>query len=247
MKTIINPGYEHLREFILNLPQRFNDLGEIVYQGRNQIRIIDIDGIRLNVKSFKVPNIINRIVYGNFRESKAKRSFDYANILLQNGINTPIPVAYMEEKTFLLFKRSYYISLHEDFDGMMRELKWGKIDGREPMLKQFAEFTASMHNKGILHLDYSPGNILYKKKDESYSFYLVDLNRMYFGDVSEDTGCKNFCRLWGNEDMLSYIAKEYAKARDFDEKKCIGLVLRYHREFWYKFTQKYKDKSPYIG
>jgi len=247
MKIVINPKYESLREFITKLPQTFNNLGEITYQGRNQIKLIEWNGLRLNVKSFKVPNAINRFVYGNLRDSKARRSFEYANILIKNGVNTPDPVAYIEERSFVVFKRSYYISVHEEFDGMMREFKWGQLEGREALLKQFAQFTASMHNKEILHLDYSPGNILYKKEGDNFKFYLVDLNRMIFGPVSEEMGCKNFCRLWGNDQMLSYIAQEYANSRGFDVQKCIEQVLQYHREFWYKFTRKHKDKSPYIG
>lgn len=247
MKVVINPKYECLREFIVKLPDTFGSLGEVIYDGRNEIRVIEYKGFKLNVKSFKVPNIINRFVYGNFRESKAKRSFEYGNILIDNGINTPEPIGYIEERNLLAFKRSYYVSVHEEFDGMMREFKWGKLEGRESLLKQFACFTASVHEKNILHIDYSPGNILYKKQNDSFSFYLVDLNRMMFGKVSEDMGCKNFCRLWGSEQMLSYIATEYAKARGFETQKCIDLVLKYHREFWIKFTKKHKDRSPYEG
>lgn len=46
----------------------------------------------------------------------------------------------------------------------------------------FAEFTARLHEAGILHLDYSPGNILYDKIGEEYHFSLVDINRMHFGE-----------------------------------------------------------------
>lgn len=247
MKIVINPEYEYLREFIVRLPQSFGTLGKVTYDSRNQIRAIEYNDLTLNVKSFKTPNIVNRFVYGNFRKSKASRSFNYANLLIKNGINTPAPVAYIEERGLIEFKRSYYISIHEEFDGMMREFKWGKLEGREDLLKQFARFTASMHDKGILHLDYSPGNILYKKQGNDYSFSLVDLNRMSFGKVSEQVGCFNLRRLWGNEQMISYIATEYAEARGFDKQKCIDLVLKYHREFWRKFSAKHKGRVPYEG
>lgn len=247
MKIILNPTYESLRSFLEELPTNFEKTGEVIYDGRNIVKIIAAPGLDINVKSFKIPNIINQLVYGNFRESKAKRSFEYANILIEKGINTPDPIAYIEEKRGILYNRSYYISVQEQFDGLMREFKWGELKGREELLKQFARFTASMHEKGILHIDYSPGNILYKKQGEEYSFYLVDLNRMYFGTVSMKQGCANFCRLWGNREMLTYIAREYAKARNYDEEQCIALVLHYHNKFWKSFTKKHKDKSPYIG
>jgi len=247
MKIVINPKYEFLRAFIKNLPTDFDKLGEIIYDGRNVIKVISVDGLNINVKWFKEPNFINRFVYGFFRKSKAKRSYQYANILLQKEINTPEPISYSEEKNLLGFKHSFYVSLQEDFDGLMREFKWGKLQGRENLLTQFAQFTASMHEKEVLHIDYSPGNILYKKQGDNYSFYLVDLNRMKFGKVSFDEGCANFRRLWGNDEMISFIASEYAKARGFNEKECVDLVLFYHKKFWENFSKRHKDKTPYIS
>lgn len=246
-KIVVNPKYQHLKEFIGNLPSSFDNQGEVLFGGRNIIRDISIGEFRLNVKSFKVPNIINQFVYDNFRTSKARRSFEYANILLEKEINTPDPVAYLEQKQGLRFLQSYYISIQEEFDGLMREFRTGELAGRENLLSQFAIFTADMHKKEVLHLDYSPGNILYKKEDHIYHFYLVDLNRMYFGNISMDLGCKSFRRLWGNDEMIKFIASEYAKARNFDKDKCIELVLLHHREFWKEFTKRHPDKKPYLG
>lgn len=244
-KIVINPRYQHLKEFIGNLPANFDNQGEVLFGGRNIIREILIGDLRLNVKSFKVPHLVNQLVYDNFRVSKARRSFEYANILQEKGINTPDPVAYLECKQGLRFMQSYYISIQEEFDGLMREFKTGELTGREDLLRQFAQFTANMHQKDVLHLDYSPGNILYKKEDQTYLFYLVDLNRMYFGDVSIDLGCKSFRRLWGNEEMIKFIASEYAKARNFNQDKCIELTLLYHKKFWEHFTKKHPDKTAY--
>lgn len=247
MKIVVNPKYESLGEFIKELPQTFDDSGETIYRGRNQLKAIEYKGIKLNVKSFRTPNLVNRFIYGNIRKSKARRSFEYANILIDKKINTPDPVAYIEEKSLFSFKRSYYLSIHDNFDGMMREFKWGKLEGREKLLTQFAEFTADMHNKKVLHLDYSPGNILYKKTEDGFSFYLVDLNRMKFGNVSMEKGCENFRRLWGSDQMIAFIAAEYAKARNFDIDKCVGLTLCYHKQFWEKFSKRHKDKQPYVA
>ncbi len=244
-KVVINPRYQDLKEFVYNLPTNFDTLGDVLFGGRNIIREIPIKNLRLNVKSFKVPNLINQFVYDNFRVSKARRSFEYANKLLEKGINTPSPVACVECKQGFLFKQSYYISVQENFDGLMREFKTGELIGRENLLSQFAKFTADMHQKEVLHLDYSPGNILYKRDNQTYHFYLVDLNRMYFGNISMDLGCRSFRRLWGNEEMIKFIASEYAKARNFDPDKCIELTLFYHKKFWEHFTKKHPDKKAY--
>lgn len=231
---------------MMKLPDTFIDQGKTLFGGRNEIKVVSVNDTELNVKSFKVPNLINKVIYGNFRLSKARRSFEYANILQEKGINTPAPIGYIEEKKMFCFNRSFYVCIHESFDGLMREFKYGTLEGREHLLTQFAQFTADMHEKEVLHQDYSPGNILYKKIDNNFIFYLVDLNRMYFGKVSLEEGCKNFRRLWGNNEMIEYIATEYAKARHFDVTKCVELVLFYHKEFWKEFSKRHKDKKPYI-
>ncbi len=245
-KLIINTEFKELEGFVRNLPETFESSGEIIYDGRNIIKIINTDGLQINVKSFQKPNIINRFVYGNFRKSKAQRSFEYANILIKNKIPTPAPIAYLELKSGISFGRSFYITIQENFDGILRELQRGSLVGREKLLQQFAVFTANMHEKQILHMDYSPGNILYKLVNDSYLFYLVDLNRMQFGKIPMDKGCRNFCRLWGSEEMISYIASEYAKARNFDIDKCVQLTLTYHAAFWAKFSARHPGKKPYI-
>ncbi|GAL62962.1 hypothetical protein [Algibacter lectus] len=69
---------------------------------RNIIKIINIDGVNLNIKAFKIPNLINRVAYNFFRKSKAQRSFEYANKLTKMGVGTPKPIAFFEYKTHLV-------------------------------------------------------------------------------------------------------------------------------------------------
>jgi hypothetical protein len=79
---------------ILRFIKEFNsDLGTVGSGDRNVIKLFDLNGQTINIKSFKVPNIVNKVAY-KYRKSKAKRSFEYATILLENGIGTPQPLAY---------------------------------------------------------------------------------------------------------------------------------------------------------
>lgn len=245
-KIILNPKFENLRQFVENLHLRFDEEGTVIYDKRNVIKVIPVNDLEVNIKAFAVPNIVNRFVYGNFRLSKARRSYEYATILLEKKVNTPEPIAYIEIKKGFLFSQSFYLCIHEKFDGMMRELQRGKLQGRGIFLTQFARFTADMHEKEVLHEDYSPGNILYKKKDGDYDFYLVDLNRMSFGKVTIEEGCRSLRRLWGSDEMIRYIASEYAKTRGFDTDKCIELTMHYHDEFWREFSRRHPEDKPYI-
>lgn len=248
IKIEVNPQYAYLRYFIETIPCIFEQQGVIDYSGRNTIKVIEHNGLLLNIKSFKVPHLVNRLVYTTFRKSKAMRAYEYGCRLIEKNINTPYPVAYIEIRKGCLLGQSFYISIHEKPDGMMREFYTGSLAGREDLLSGFAAFTADLHSKNILHQDYSPGNILYKKDTVGYSFMLVDINRMRFDQtVTLEEGCANLSRLWGNDEMISFIAKEYAKARKFDENKCISVVLENFHGFWTKNSKKHPQTKPYIN
>ncbi|NDV78224.1 lipopolysaccharide kinase InaA family protein [Dysgonomonas sp. 511] len=248
IKLVIDEKYQDIDGFIEDLPMSFLQSGEVVYSGRNIIKTFDVGDFKLNVKSFKKPLLINQIAYATIRKSKAERSYLYAHMLKEEGFETPDPVAYVELKQYGLLKYSLYISIHGEFDGIMRQLVNGTFDQHKELIRQFAIYTARLHEKNILHLDYSSGNILYKMKGDEYIFYLVDLNRMKFGKpISLETACFNFRRLWGSDEMIAYIVKEYAKARNFNEKACLEKTFEYRKRFWDSFRKQYPGATPYIG
>lgn len=249
IKLIINEKYRNLEDFVRDLPNQFSQSGEVIYSARNTIKNFEVKGVKVSVKAFKKPFFINQIIYSFFRKSKARRSFIYASLLKERAFGTPDPVAYMEVRRFGLLKQAFYISTFEEFDGMLRELAEGTLNDHRELIEQFANFTAQLHENEILHLDYSPGNILYKKADNKYTFYLVDLNRMRFHkSVGLKKGCFNLRRLWGNEEMLTLIAKEYAKTRRMDEAKCIERTLHYYKKFWDRYKKKHPGVPlPYKG
>ena len=247
-KTVINPKYQKLEKFIKELPLIFDESGDITYSARNTIKTFDAGGYRVNVKSFKKPIFINQIAYVTVRSSKAKRSYLNAQKLIEKGFATPDPIAYIEQKELGLLTNSYYLSVHDEFDGILRELQTGTIELHKELIRQFALFIADLHEKQVLHLDFSPGNILYKLKDGVYTFYLVDLNRMTFDKpIDLDMACTNFSRLWGSDDMMRYMIEVYAKIRNLDEKLCIEKVFKHRQEFWDAFTKRHPDASSYIS
>ncbi|MBC7493800.1 MAG: Kdo domain containing protein, partial [Flavobacterium sp.] len=71
---------------LLNLVANFETDGELFVKGsRNTIKLFTINGLRLNIKSFRKPGFIKKIIYKYFRISKAKRSFEFGNKLLEKG------------------------------------------------------------------------------------------------------------------------------------------------------------------
>ena len=67
----INPKYKSLEKAILDIPRRFDREGEVIDNKRNVIKILEVEGERFNVKSFKTPNVINQFAYAYVRKGKA--------------------------------------------------------------------------------------------------------------------------------------------------------------------------------
>lgn len=232
MTIVINPTYEALRGWLLSLPEIFSHQGEVIYEARNQIRLITApDGTELCVKRFHQPRFLNRIGYSFLRAPKAKRAYDNALRLLSYGIGTPMPVAYILCGKGLLAE-SYLVTEKSTLRHTFYEFRDGVIAGKEDLIRSFARFSARIHETGVLPLDYSPGNILYDRVNGEWQFELVDINRMHFGKVSEKQGCCNFCRLWGKTDFFDVLAPAYAQARHMDEKQCREWVLDSRKHFW---------------
>ncbi len=246
-KLVINKDYTQYKHFLIKLPDIFQKEGDIVYQDRNTIKSFEMNGIRINVKSFRTPHLINQFVYTLFRDSKAKRSYHYAKNLINRGINTPQPIAYMEFKAGIRLQESFYVSQQIEFDDEMRVLQKGSLEEHKPLILAFAKYTAFLHNQKVLHLDYSPGNILFKKEEDKYGFWLVDLNRMRFDkDVTSKEAAYNFRRLWGSDEMIKVFVKEYASRRNLNTHECLKYTFKYREEFWSTFTAKYPEATPYI-
>lgn len=210
---------------------------------RNKIKIVTLDDVEYNIKNFKLPNAVNQVVYKFFRKSKARRSFEFANKLLSFGIKTPKPIAFFEYTTPLLFKKSYYISEHLAYELTYRELiNIPDYPNHEEILRLFTRFTFQLHEKGINFLDHSPGNTLIRKVNGEYEFYLVDLNRMEFHEMSFDARMKNFAKLSPKDNMLAIMSDEYAKLYTKKSKAEITEVMYAHSK---KFSERYNKQERF--
>ncbi|MDD3476816.1 MAG: hypothetical protein PHI38_08105 [Sulfurimonas sp.] len=220
-------------ELLKNIQSYFKNSQNSIHKARNEIKIINFKEKSFVVKSFKIPHLLNKIIYTFFKDSKAKKSY---NNSLKTIEFTPKPIGYIEFQEYGLIDESYFISEHFDYDFTIREpLLNANFEEKEEVFKSFALFTLKLHENNIFHLDYSPGNILVKKEDESYIFKIVDINRMEFKSLSLDDRLQNFSKLWAKDDDLKVIIKEYARLMNENESNCIKIALKY--------SQAHKDKN----
>jgi len=229
----LNGKYAHLDTFVRALPALFTaGEGHVIHRGRNELREMHRDGLDLVVKSFRVPNLLNRIAYGLLRPSKARRSYDYAELLRKAGIGSPEPVAYYTERAGLLFSRSYYVSIKSRCPYTYVRLIGGGFPQQEQVLRAIARTAAAMHGNGWLHKDFSRGNILFRLSGDGAEVEIVDLNRIRFRrSVSLEEGCRNLAeRLPATEEMFRILADEYARCRGAEPEECLRLLRENNEE-----------------
>ena len=217
-----NKQLEEQKYLLEHLSESFANSSQILYQKRNTIKLI---GDTFVVKSFAVPSFFKRVFYTIF-SSKARRSFIYGQRL---GNLTPKPVTYVERRKNGLLHESFYISHLSPCKHVLKQvIKDTQYPNRMHIFAEFGRFTASLHEHGIIHTDYSMGNILFEPQEGNSLFQIVDLNRVRFGQkINCRKGCKNFERIDTDQEALISIAKAYAEARGSNEEQCIEWILKY--------------------
>ena len=229
-RIYIHESYRRRNEEIAALPSRFAHEGSVLYHVRNCIKKIDVNGDVWNVKSFKTPHLINRIIYRYFRKSKAERSYLNSVRLLQLGIGTPQPIAYILEQNLKGLYKSYYVSQQIDYDYTLGDLIAQRPAQGEELMTRCLQFIHEFHSKGVYFVDLSVGNILIKQNpDGSTTFYLVDVNRTTFYNrpLTCSESIKAFCRLDTSHKEKEWILKRYAQVAGYDSEQVMQCYI-YH-------------------
>jgi len=222
-------------DLVTNIKEHFSKASKTLFDGRNTLKVLSYLDEKIVVKSFKIPHIINKVAYTFFRDSKAKKSYENS-VKISNFV--PKPIAYIEFFRFGLLYDSYFLSENYNYDFTIREvLIVNDYEDKEKIFEAFVDFTYDLHEEGIEHLDYSPGNILIKKVEGKYEFKIIDVNRMVFRTLNNHERLENFAKLWAKDEDLEQIVSAYSKRirMDVNEAKAIAL----------KASQKHKDAKNF--
>lgn len=227
MSVKIHTEIEALRPLLRQLAAgKMPAEAELMYKDRNRVyKYFCAElGKEVNIKCFHVPHIINQIVYGTFRESKARRAYFYAERLRRAGFHTPEPLGFVEVSSGPLFRRAYFVS--EQLQGYtdVRQIHGKGIC--HAVLDGVAQMMADLHRKEVWMKDFSQGNLLYRREpDGTFDIQIVDINRMRFDENRGNLLMRNFCTITDYPDDLEYLAEAYAKAMDLPK----ALVLPHAR------------------
>ena len=202
--------------------------GEVIFERRNTLR--QTGGVV--VKQFARPNLLRGLWYGLFGKSKARRSYEYA--LRMEGL-TPEPIAYREVRVCSVLRESAYACRMSECTHTFNELIGAPdFPHRQDILQAIGRFTATLHQRGIYHRDYSGGNILFTA--DGSRVQVVDLNRITFcRHIRRKQRLRNFERLNIDRKALRIIATAYAQAMHEDPQYDAEFIIA-HR--WYKHIRQ---------
>lgn len=242
LKAAINPEYESLNSFLMSLPALFEEhRGEVLYAGRNEVRLFSENGLRLVAKRYKRVNAVQRVVYTFFRRTKAERAFTFAAILRERGVDTPKEVAYLEESHGGLFETGYFVSLECPYPPAFDRLVPPK-DFDADLATKLSAFIVYMHSRGILHGDMNFGNFLYHFDDsDECHFTVIDTNRSHFcqGYPSREECLWNFRTTTHRRDVYRFMVAEYARLRGWNVEETVEEAIHCLEKFEHR--HRFKD------
>ncbi len=205
----------------------------MIYDGRrNKVVKLTRQGRDINIKAFRVPNIVNRIVYGTLRGSKARRSYEHALRLRNLGFNTPEPLGYVELSNGMLFGRSYYICQQLEGFRDMRSFEGHDSRSLANLADDLGSLMARLHEAGVWMKDFSQGNLLYRPVPRGhFEFFMIDINRMEFNVNDPAKLMLNFRAITDDEHFLVLLAKAYARHAHKPKAEIIAAAKHVRADF----------------
>jgi len=203
------PAWRNWLEELPEADDRFSNDG-LIQSGRNQLYRCRFDDVDLVVKCFPNGGTWKKIVYRVF-PGKAKRSYFHSERLIEAGLNSPAPVAWVESWKGSWLDESFYISRFTPFEHEARELHHPELPQRIEKARLLGQSLAQMHQSEILHLDLTPGNLLFTRNpDDGWELHIVDNNRIRFGPVSNRAAISSLVQADLPDDLVQPMLEAYA-------------------------------------
>ena len=152
----------------------------------------DISDGGIYIKYFKRKGYSDYVKY-LFLPTRTRTEWKVAGELLSKGINTALPLAIAEKRTWSLLDSSMLVTktvprseplmeyCQTTFNGI---LSGEKLAEKKKLLNDLAGFVRNIHEKGFFHNDLHTGNILIKFNNDyfspvkDYTLYLMDLHHV---------------------------------------------------------------------
>ena len=182
-----------------------------------------------------------------FLPAKAFKAWQGGNALIERGIGTPFPVAYLERRKALFLDKSFFLAERltnvGEIRSLLRELPSSEL---QELLVSLAQYISLCHKKAVLHSDLSDGNILVRKEDDGrFTFYLIDTNRIRIKrHIGLLKGIKNLIRLGIPPDSQRFFLEQYLSPKKLKKPFWFWYNTNKMVYSWYiKFKKKLRLKQ----
>lgn len=179
MQLYVNPKYSDFERQLIKVPQGNVRYEQVYEDGRNFVDRISTGGKSFVVKQYREVPFWKRMLYSSLLKSKAQQAYEKANYLLEHGIETAPPVAYIVVRRMGFYHTSYFVSEYLPYIPGRR--MWHLIKVRrehEKILMGYMNFKRLLTEKGIDITDADPNNTLVYKRGDEYHFAQIDINRI---------------------------------------------------------------------
>lgn len=236
----LNPAYDNvaMREFLSNIstalqaPQVVQLSNGPDYVVRTQLE--SLPSLDITIKVFKRQSLLKNW-YDKKIGSKASRSYYAARYLEQHGINTAIPIAFLDRWENNRLIESYFVSLFSPGDSFRDRLSHIYYEERDnaplmELLHKVAPAIRKMHDAGFMHGDMGNQNILLPNDGSEPCF--IDLNRARFGKPLTDAQrAFDLARIALPGAYLKIFKTIYNHHEEFDD-EIEKLEQKARKKFW---------------
>ncbi len=198
------------------------------------------------VKHFLVPNLRAKLRQW-FRRGKGRNEGSRAAKLAEIGVPTITPIALGERRVNRFLFENFLITqaipdtlpLDNFFEQRLPTFTPERQETfRRALLRSLADLTAKLHDAGIVHLDFHPGNLLIQlRPDDTFHLAVIDLDALRVSRrISWNEARKNLARLdhffWVRSDRLDRyrFLVAYLKARRGPRPDARSFALQIEQE-----------------
>ena len=220
---------------------------EIFLDGRNKV-----GGVSIPLEAGKALAVVIKEFHSDgidkakslFQPSKAAKAWRGACALIERGLETPIPLAWLESRKRGFVTDSFFLAERviggREIRHLLREFTGDELCA---LLAALARTVRVCHERGILHRDLSDGNILVRKDDGAeagFHFYFLDTNRIRIRaprTIGSLARAKNLIRLGIPGPQRRFFLERYAGRR--------GEATSQAFIFWYRINKRFY--TLYVG
>ncbi len=139
----------------------------------------NIGNLNVVVKHYKRGGVIyyfnSHHYISSFTSSRAKKEFQFLEIVRKKGVNAPKPIAYAIKGGF--FYRNWLATEEIKNVKGLNSLGDDDVDKIEKYVKEVARQIKILIKEKIFHVDLHPGNVIY---DDSGKVYILDFDKACF-------------------------------------------------------------------